>query len=153
MQNLHQNQRFQKVSQNPRNTTRYLDSISYWAVITVQCPMPRRYVCTGSVLCSFRHYTGRGWRWCRKRLLLFIALHGVSYSMERGSGHTARDWQIKHECRALMSKYKLMYDRSEFLDTGIEVRIRFPDFLRSSGSGTGYTQPREYNWGAIWKEK
>jgi hypothetical protein len=33
-------------------------------------------------------------------------------------------------------------------------RIRFPalpDFLRSSGSGTGSTQPREYNWGATWK--
>jgi hypothetical protein len=30
-------------------------------------------------------------------------------------------------------------------------RIPFPalpDFLRSSGSGTGSTQPREYNWGA-----
>jgi hypothetical protein len=30
-------------------------------------------------------------------------------------------------------------------------RIRFsalPDFLRSSGSGTGSTQPREYNWRA-----
>jgi hypothetical protein len=29
--------------------------------------------------------------------------------------------------------------------------VRFPalpDFLRSSGSGTGSTQPREYNWGA-----
>jgi hypothetical protein len=32
--------------------------------------------------------------------------------------------------------------------TDPEVRIRFPelpDFLRSSGSGTGSTQPREYN--------
>jgi hypothetical protein len=27
-----------------------------------------------------------------------------------------------------------------------------PDFLRSSGSGTRSTQPREDNWGATWKE-
>jgi hypothetical protein len=34
----------------------------------------------------------------------------------------------------------------EFLATDPEVRVRFselPDFLRSSGSGTGSTQPRE----------
>jgi hypothetical protein len=38
-----------------------------------------------------------------------------------------------------------------FLATDIEVRVRFPalpDFLRSSGFGTGSTQPRECNWGA-----
>jgi hypothetical protein len=37
---------------------------------------------------------------------------------------------------------------SEFLATDPEVRVRFsalPYFLRSSGSGTGSTQPREYN--------
>jgi hypothetical protein len=37
---------------------------------------------------------------------------------------------------------------SEFLATDPEVRVRFPalpDFLRSSWSGTGSTQPREYN--------
>jgi hypothetical protein len=37
---------------------------------------------------------------------------------------------------------------SKFLATDPEVRIRFPalpDFLRSSGSGTGSTQPCEYN--------
>jgi hypothetical protein len=28
-----------------------------------------------------------------------------------------------------------------------------PDFLRSSGSVTGSTQPREWNWGATWKKK
>jgi hypothetical protein len=37
---------------------------------------------------------------------------------------------------------------SGFLATDLEVRVRFPalpDFLRCSGSGTGSTQPREYN--------
>jgi hypothetical protein len=37
---------------------------------------------------------------------------------------------------------------SEFLATHPEVRVRFlalPDILRNSGSGTGSTQPREYN--------
>jgi hypothetical protein len=43
---------------------------------------------------------------------------------------------------------------SEFLATDPEVRVRFPalpDFLRSSGSGTGSTQPR-HNWGVTWKK-
>jgi hypothetical protein len=41
---------------------------------------------------------------------------------------------------------------------GLVVRVpgyRFPvlsDFPRSSGSGTGSTQPRDYNWGAAWKK-
>jgi hypothetical protein len=37
---------------------------------------------------------------------------------------------------------------SQFLTTDPEVRVRFqalPDFMTSSGSGTGSTQPREYN--------
>jgi hypothetical protein len=37
---------------------------------------------------------------------------------------------------------------SELLATDPEVLVRFPalpDFLRISGSGTGFTQPREYN--------
>jgi hypothetical protein len=39
-------------------------------------------------------------------------------------------------------------DRLCGLATNPELRVRFPvlpDFLRSSGSGTGSTQPREYN--------
>jgi hypothetical protein len=37
---------------------------------------------------------------------------------------------------------------SDLLATDLEDRVQFPalpDFLRSSGSGTGSTQPREYN--------
>jgi hypothetical protein len=45
---------------------------------------------------------------------------------------------------------------SDFLATDPEVRARFPalpDFLTSSGSGTGPTQPLEDNWGATWRKK
>jgi hypothetical protein len=41
-----------------------------------------------------------------------------------------------------------MVQWSEFLATGLELRVRFPelpDFLESSGSGTGSTQLRESN--------
>jgi hypothetical protein len=36
--------------------------------------------------------------------------------------------------------------------TDPEARVRFPALSekKSSGSGTGSTQPREYNWGATW---
>jgi hypothetical protein len=45
---------------------------------------------------------------------------------------------------------------SEFLAADPEVQVRFQalqDFMRRSGSGTGSTQPREYNRGATWKKK
>jgi hypothetical protein len=41
-----------------------------------------------------------------------------------------------------------LWSSGQSLATDPEVRFRFPalpDFLRSSGSGTGSTQPREYN--------
>jgi hypothetical protein len=50
-------------------------------------------------------------------------------------------------CYTLLSAVFVVY-WSEFLATDPEVRVRFPalpDFLRSSGPGTGFTQPREYN--------
>jgi hypothetical protein len=39
--------------------------------------------------------------------------------------------------------------------SGQRSRVRFPalrDLVRSSGSGTGCTQPRDDNWGATWME-
>jgi hypothetical protein len=41
---------------------------------------------------------------------------------------------------------------SEFLATDPEARVLFPALpeKKSSGSGTGSTQPREYNWRATW---
>jgi hypothetical protein len=42
--------------------------------------------------------------------------------------------------------------RVVFLATDPEARVQFPALpeKKSSGSGTGSTQPREYNWGATW---
>jgi hypothetical protein len=32
------------------------------------------------------------------------------------------------------------------------LSLALPDFQTSSGPGTGFIQPREYNWGATWKK-
>jgi hypothetical protein len=39
-----------------------------------------------------------------------------------------------------LTKVKMVNDMSEYTKSHSE-----PDFMRSSGSGTGSTQPREYN--------
>jgi hypothetical protein len=50
------------------------------------------------------------------------------------------NWSVRQEVDCLCGQ--------EFLATDPEVQVRFPvlpDFLRSSGSGRGSTQPRGYN--------
>jgi hypothetical protein len=52
------------------------------------------------------------------------------------------------------SSYVCIFELAHGNITDPEVRIRFPalpDFLRSSGPGTGSTEPRKYNWGATCK--
>jgi hypothetical protein len=48
----------------------------------------------------------------------------------------------------------VVYGQSSWLQIQ-RLQVRFPalpDFLRSSASGMGFTQPRERNWGATWKK-
>jgi hypothetical protein len=55
-------------------------------------------------------------------------------------------YSVLNECNRML-KYNI-----EFLPTDPEAEVRFPalsDFLRSSASGTGSTQPREYNRGVL----
>jgi hypothetical protein len=65
------------------------------------------------------------------------------FTSER-SGYAAkgRYWAVNNNGTASVVQW------SEFLATDTEVRVRFPalpDLLRSSGSGTGSSQPREDN--------
>jgi hypothetical protein len=74
-----------------------------------------------------------------------------------------------HGCRFLYATLSHIYINTRTISTktalsGLVVRVpghisrgpgRFlplPDFLRSSGSGTASTRPREYNWGTAWRK-
>jgi hypothetical protein len=62
------------------------------------------------------------------------------------------DGELTEQTQHKINRCSVVADR--LCDLDLEVRVRFPalpDFLRSSGSRTGSTQPREYNWGATWK--
>jgi hypothetical protein len=66
-------------------------------------------------------------------------------------------WPAYSYCLNNMKYFDRLYGPLlEFLATDSEVRVRFsalPDLLRSNGSGTGSTQPHEFNRGATCKKK
>jgi hypothetical protein len=73
------------------------------------------------------------------------------------SGHIgwSRWWRVMVPCQFVMNTLLIL---AGGLSSWLQIqrsRVRFPallDFLRSSGSGTGSTQPRENKWGATWKK-
>jgi hypothetical protein len=71
-------------------------------------------------------------------------------------------WQNFWKCITLGKHYQLCHLNNKYRSghsSWLQIKrslVRFPalpDFLRSSGSRTGSTQPHEYNWGATWMEK
>jgi hypothetical protein len=98
----------------------------------------------GRLLCTFIHYvqalcvfSGR----CNK-----ISRHVVDAESE--------DERNRRKKSTMFTLY-LKYYQSFCLQIQ-RSRVRFlalPDFLRSRGSGTGSTQPREDSWGATWMKK
>jgi hypothetical protein len=69
-----------------------------------------------------------------------IEIHGYTIFLFIGKGNYFLKYDMK-----ILTTYVVWW--SEFLAIHLEVQVRFlalPDFLRSSGSATGSTEPREY---------
>jgi hypothetical protein len=71
---------------------------------------------------------------------------------KRVQGKYVRFW--RRRLRRLL--FSGMWRRDRLCGVVVRVlgyRSRAPDFLRSSGSVSGSTQPRKCNWGVTWKKK
>jgi hypothetical protein len=79
-------------------------------------------------------------------------VHGVCTLLTRYKFAAPSGGRHYKLCQSILAWNKNIAERLgglvvEFLATDPNDRVRFqvlPDFLRSSGSGTGFTQPREY---------
>jgi hypothetical protein len=92
------------------------------------------------------------WRHLPRRTAQLNAL--VSTSSSNNSLH----FQNQKHCLSIYSVFgstTLGFTQPLLWSGGQSSVVRFPalpDFFIISGSGTGSTQPREYNWGATWKK-
>jgi hypothetical protein len=85
--------------------------------------------------------------WSAPNIAFYLLL---TYILAVGTQHTT----FAYSC--MLSVFNERYCRCKDRLCGLVVRVRFPalpDFLWGSGSETGSSQPREYNWGATGKKK
>jgi hypothetical protein len=85
---------------------------------------------------------------------------GWSWASEINGVELKSVWMAFEKIHCYIIYYNYIYDiwpplwssgQSSWLQI-LRSRVRFPGTKKSSGSGTGSTQPREYNWRATWKK-
>ena len=104
-------------------------------------------LCSNSALSGFvdtRYINGFGFRWTPCSITPSSTLRNFSL---------IDDDRIRHHFSCCLFQQSLWSSGQSFWLQIQKSRVRFPalpDFQSSSGSGTGPTQPREFNWGATW---
>jgi hypothetical protein len=116
----------------------------YWNEMSFHSIKPRECVYSLNASCGIQHWVIETMRlWKRGETFLNICYGETKVKQFKFLKFCCHRWTAS------------VVQWSEFLATDPEIRVRFqmlPDFLRSSVSGTGSTQPREYNRGATWKK-